>query len=476
MFPVAARLFLIFVFFAPPSAAAPLTMADATRLAVERSPEVRAAAARRDAAKLDEPLLLSNLDPKLGAAYVYQDDRSPRSQPLFQGVRSRLERWETGLSQTTLLGTEARMVWRNERLVNPSAFRPLDPTVDSRLSLELKQRLLRYFWGRPDIARRTRARSGAAAAEADHASARNGAAAAAAAAVVELRAAQRLVAIREDAVADASLLLKRTEEKGRYGTAEASDRLQAQASLELAQTELLLAASARERARHALSAALREEGPAAALEVSTAAVEGLPAEDALPADEAALLAARPDVEAARRRRDALTWSARVTRLDTMPDLSLDAAYAFAGLDATYNRSWREMSAWRHPVASVGASLTVPLGFRQERLTRRQADLAAAAAEAELSGVENAARRAWRDGRETLALSRRRLAAARRLAAIQTDKLAAGESDFRSGRATTDLLVRFQQDLRGAKAELVRAEADEALALVELARQAGRLGE
>lgn len=134
-----------------------------------------------------------------------------------------------------------------------------------------------------------------------------------------------------------------------------------------------------------------------------------------------------------------------------------------------------MRGWRHPVAAVGLSVVVPLTFRQERLTRRQAALALSTAEAELAGAENAARRAWRDGRETLALSRRRLDAARRLEAIESDKLAAGLSDFRSGRATTDLLVRFLQDLRRARAELVRAEADEALALLELARQAGLAG-
>jgi outer membrane protein TolC len=209
--------------------------------------------------------------------------------------------------------------------------------------------------------------------------------------------------------------------------------------------------------------------------VSTAAPQGLPEEAALPADEAAALAARPDVEAARRRRDNLKWSARVARLDTLPDLSLDASYAFAGLDSTYRASWRDMSGWRHPVASVGASITVPLTFRLERLTRRQADLALAAAEAELAAAETSARRAWRDGLENLRLSRRRLEAARRLAKVETEKLAAGERDFRSGRVATDLLVRFQQDLRRARAELVRAEADEALARVELGRQAGTIG-
>ncbi len=465
----------LLLLLAAPAAAAPLTPADAMRLAVERSPAAAAARARRDAAALEEPLLLSNLDPKVLGSYRYEDDRSPRTAPAFQGTRSRLERWETGFSQTTLLGTEAKVVWRGERLVNPSAFRPVDPTVDSRMALELRQRLLRYFWGRPDVARRSRARASTAAAESDWVLARSGAAAAAASAVVELAAAQRLLAIREEAVSDARLLLKRTEEKSRYGTAEASDKLQAQAALESAETELVLALSARERARHALSSAVRDEGPASALEASTSAAAGLPSEAALPADEGAALAARPDVAASRQRRESLRWAARVAKLDTLPDLSVDASYALAGLDSSWKGAWNDMRSWRHPVAAVGASVSIPLTFRQERLTRRQAALALAAAEAETTAVETEALRAWRDARELLSIARRRRAAALRLSEIESAKLKAGESDFRSGRATTDLLVRFQQDLRRAKAELVRAEADEALALVELARQAGLAG-
>ena len=466
---------LAFLILGASAAAAPITLPEAMRLAVERSPEAAAARARRDSAALEEPLLLSNLDPKVLGSFSYQDDRAPRTAPAFQGARARTERWEAGLSQTTLLGTEAKLAWRGERLVNPSAFRPVDPTVDSRLALELRQRLLRYFWGRPDVARRSRARAGASAAAADFSQARSAAAAAAAAAVVELRAAQQLQDIRERSVADARLLLARTEEKRRYGTAEASDKLQAQAAVEAAETELLLALSARERARHALAAALREEGPAGAIEVSSAPLSGLPAEQALPASEAEALASRPDLDAFRSRRDALSWAARVARLDTLPDLTLDASYAFGGLDSGYGGAWRDMRGWRHPVAAVGMSVVVPLTFRQERLTRRQAALAFLAAEAELAAAETAARRAWRDGRELLDLSRRRLAAARRLEGIERDKLSAGETDFRSGRATTDLLVRFQQDLRRARAELVRAEADEALAVIDLARQAGVIG-
>ena len=467
-----AAFLLLFLSF--PAAAETLTLEDAMRRAVERSPEAVAARARRDSAALEEPFLLSNLDPKVFGSFRYEDDRSPRTLPAFQGSRSRLERWETGLSQYTLIGTQAKVAWRAERLVNPSAFRPVDPTVDSRLALELKQGLLRNFWGRPDKARRARARAGTAAAEADFSLARAAAAGAAASSVIELRAARQLIAIREEAVADARLLLKRTEEKRKYGAAEDTDRLQARASFEAAETELLLALSAAERARHALAAALRADSPAE-LDASTGPLRGLPADADLPADEAEALAYRPELDAARRRRDAFASSARLARLDALPDLSLDASYIFAGLDSRTRAAWKDMTTWRHPVAAIGASVSVPLGFWQERLARKRADLALKEAEALLAGAENEARRAWRDGRETLRLARKRLAAAATLEDVERLKMRAGESDFRSGRATTDLIVRFHQDLRRARAERVRAEADAALAAVDLARQLGRLG-
>ncbi|MBI4371747.1 MAG: TolC family protein [Elusimicrobia bacterium] len=467
------RALLLLLLAAP--AAAELSFEEAVRRALERSPQARAAAARRDELALEEPLLLSSLDPKLGASYSYRDDRAPRAAPTFEGGRLRAERWEAGLSQTTLLGTQARLAWVNERVANPSLFRTLDPSAGSRLSLELRQSLLRYFWGRPDKARRAHARRGLDAAEEDLRSARAAAAAAAAGAWLELRAARLLIALHEEGREDAGRLLARTQEKRLYGTAEESELLQARASLETAETELLLAGSALERARHALAAALREEGPPAALSASTGPLVGLPAEAARTDGAEEALPPRPDVEAARRRRDALAWEARIARLDGLPELSLDSSYSFAGLDARYRGAWSDLSTWRHPVAAAGASLSVPLGFRKERITRRQAELRLEAAQADVARAETEARRAWRDAREGLSLARRRLAAARRLALLERGKLSAGQADFRRGRATTDLLVRFQQDLRRAQAELVRAETDEALALVELARQAGTLG-
>lgn len=442
------------------------------RAAVAASPEVSAAARRRDEAALDEPMLLANLDTKAVASYSYADDRRPRAAPVFEGSRAKVDRWEAGLTQTTLLGTEAKLAFRNEKLVNATAFRPLNPTVDSRLVLEFKQRLLRYFWGRPDIARRSRARLGLAAAEAGLERARADAVVLAARTYLELSYAEGLVVIRDAGVEDAKRLLTKYEERRRYGMAEESDLLQAKTSLELQEIERLVARSLLERAKVALAAALSSSSPAS--ELKTGSVDYLPDAALMKMPEESALAARPEVVLARRQAEALGWAARVTRLDTLPDLSLDGSYSFAGLDTGYRNAWSDMAGWRHPVAAVGLNIAVPLGFRMERLTRRQADLRQAQAQAEARAAETFARRQWRDAREALTLASSRTAAVRRLVELERRKFSSAQEDFKRGRASTDLLLRFQQDIRRAEAELLRAETDEKIGLFELARAGGAL--
>lgn len=459
---------LLVLLAAAARAAEPLTLRSAVALALERSPEVAAAKARAAEAALEEPVLLANTDPYLEGGYSLTEDRLPRAQPLFEGQRAKVERWNAGLTGNTLLGTEARLSLSNERISNPTPFRAIDPSAFSRLTLDVRQRLLRYFWGRPDKARRGRARKNAAAAADRLRDAGERAAAGAARAYLDLSFAARQQKVKQASVEDAERLLGKYEEKRRYGLAEESDLMQARASLEAQRAELMAADSQLERARHALAAVLQSEEP-----LEAGSPEGAPAEASVAEDEA--LARRPDVAAARAAAESATWDARVARLDTLPDVSFVGSYGFGGLaQSRYSSSLDRMSSWDNPIYTAGAQVSVPLAWRRERLTRRAADLRLAAAQAELLRAETAARRDLRDSAEGLRLARRRLDAVRRLLDVERKKFAAEEANFKRGRSSTDLLLRFQQDIRRAEIEAARAETDEAFALVELARAQGRL--
>ncbi|MBI2363374.1 MAG: TolC family protein, partial [Elusimicrobia bacterium] len=177
----------------------------------------------------------------------------------------------------------------------------------------------RYFWGRPDKARRGRARSGVVQARELRRRAETETAAGALRALVELDFAARQVGVKEAAVADAERLLAKQRDKRGYGLVEASDLLQAEASLEGRRTELALARSALERARSAFVHAAHGSDPApAAGELA-----------GIPDGAAAGLARRPDLAAARAAREAAEWAERAEFLDTLPDVQLSGSYAAA---------------------------------------------------------------------------------------------------------------------------------------------------
>lgn len=460
------------VFGSAPAQAAPLTLAEAVNEALARSPDAEGARQRLREASLEEPLILSELDPQLVSGYSASDDQAPRAMPTFEGRRSQLERWNAGINQKTLLGTQMRLEYANSRLANPAAFRVLDPSVDSRLSIDLSQPLLRYFWGRPDVARRGRARASTAAAENQLRLALERAAAEAARAFLELHFALRFASIKEDGVAAAQKLLAKYQEKTGYGLAEESDLLQAKASLEVQRTELLIAQSQIERATNALRAALGRKDESGRLEL--AAPEGLPDGAALSVSEADALGKRPDVAASRRMTESLEWAARIQRLDTLPELTLNASYAFAGLDRRSSAAWDDMTGFDHPVKAAGINLIVPLTFKKERLLRKRADHQLGAAKADQLRLETAALKEIRDARDLHALAKQRLEAGRRLTQLERAKYKAEEANFRRGKSSTDLLIRFQLDIQRAESELLRAEIDEAAARIELARASGSL--
>jgi outer membrane protein TolC len=458
------------------SASEALGFEAAAREALAASAAVARAAAQAGLAALEEPALLAETDTQLFGAYGRSTDRSPRHMPSFQGTYSKTETFRTGILQRTLTGMEASLAWDNQRLRNPSLARPLDPTADSRVSLEVRQPLLRYFWGRPDRARRGRFRAGAEAAANELLRVQTEVAVGVGKAYFQFYGAREAVEINRAAVKTAETLVRTYKEKRRYGLVEDSDLAQAEALLEAQRIEVNLAEAEADRAGNALAAALHRQGAAGA---DLPPLGGLP-DLAVPAPDPSLaeraVTARPETRAASARRQAAEWAARTARLDALPDLAVTGGYAWAGLDRDYPGAWDDMKTGDHPVKSAGVSLTVPLLFRKERIARRSAEILAEAARREEAEAVQKVREDVRTAAAALSAARDRVAARERLMEIETRKLRAEEENFRRGRSSTDLIVRFQQDLSRARLLLVRARVEESAARLDWARSLGMVRE
>ncbi len=119
-------------------------------------------------------------------------------------------------------------------------------------------------------------------------------------------------------------------------------------------------------------------------------------------------------------------------------------------------------------------MAVPLFFRREKVRRREAESQLAAARAERDFLRQTIERETRVAWERLRLARARTQAARRLRDIQKAKRDAEERQFARGRSTTDLVIRFQNDLRQAEKRTLQAQVDETVSRVLLDLAMGTL--
>ncbi len=453
-----------------------LTLPQAVALALGQSPQVKRGEEELWLARLEEPGLLALSDPVFSARAGIQGDRGPRSAPVIQGASSDAQILDLTVRQNWLTGTDAQISFKTQRLDNAAIFRPLNPTIDSSLSLNIRQPLLKNFWGRPDVAKRRQARSRVLAAEERLKRLKEEIAAQTTLSYVECLAANEAADIRNSALADAKRLYEKYQEKSRYGLIDASDLLQVRVSVRTHDMELKMAQSLAAQAQTALKTAIYNTNGAE----FTGALEW-PAPAPVTENEIenpnilqTAFAKRGDYQAARHELERASWFERVERLGTLPDLSAVASYASAGLDARTWRSWSDAASFEHQIMTAGLELQIPFGFKHEGLRRREAGLRLEMARSELRRLEKKIGKEIADARERRRLARTRLDDYRELLDLERSKLEAAEKDFRRGRADTDLLIRFQEDIHRTKALLSRARADEILTAFEVRLALGDL--
>ncbi len=458
-----------------------LTLDDSMRIAVERSPEVRRAQADAALAGLDEPGLRALLDPEVSAGWVHVDDRSPQLIPAFLGTRTVRDSLTGGLLQRTLIGTELGLKFQSNRAdlagTDPR-FLATNPAIAMSLGLEVRQPILKNFWGRPDRARIAQARSGAEAARLRLGRVREEVAARAGEAFLEYLAVDQEQPLRHEAVADAARLLARIAQKRRDGFAEDSDVAQAEAHLELRRLEADAASAQRSLARLRLLAALSKTGEVAPTTEVSARAPDIADAPAVPVDEVEdtlrrALAARKDLAAVKAREKAVESKRRVAVLQKLPSVGLLGSIGYAGLSDAYGASFSDLGGFGHRVYAAGVQASVPLGSRRERIPVQAIDSELEAVRAERAAMEERIRLEVQAALEQAAFARRRAEAAGRLVELSQNKLSAEEKNYARGRSSTEILIRFAEEVRQARREQLRARVDLARTALALRLASGR---
>jgi outer membrane protein TolC len=152
-------------------------------------------------------------------------------------------------------------------------------------------------------------------------------------------------------------------------------------------------------------------------------------------------------------------SARLTRNQLLPDLSLTASLSTNGAGGRYGGDVSELGSSHFVSYSVGAILTVPLGNRAAESSYVKAKLGVDQARTSVKQLELQIIQQVREGVRRIEADAKRIEANRAARALAEEQLRVEQRRLEAGVTTTFNVLSFQRDLAVAQANEIRAIAD-----------------
>ena len=455
-------------------AAGVFTLEQAWTLSLQSDPAIERLQAQAELARLEEAALLAETDPEFFGAYQTIEDKSPNPAPAIFGSKTETSMVSGGVRGKLLTATQGSLVFKSEETDNNSIFRTINPMTISSLNLEVRQPLLKHFWGRPDKALRRAARHRHQAALAALMRSKEAVAVRTASYYLDCYLGSKAIELKDQARQEAAKLLSKQKEKQGYGIVERSDVLQAETSLALRDLESTQAKDARDLACAQLAITLGSKTP---MPIDSLVLPDLPENGLVRAREELLASAlqdRYDAKAAALSTEAQRQDLRSTKLENLPDLSVMASLGYAGLDASRAASLKALDDYNKNVFTAGISFSIPFAHARERTRKKGALQRLALAQAALADTQRTIVQEVSAALYTLEMARHKKQAAADILDLQRRKYAEEEKNFQRARSTTDMLIRFQLDVNDAQALTLAASVEEAKALISLAAATGKL--
>jgi len=437
--------------------------------------------------------------PTLTGDYGYNNSTNQSTSQLDGGARTTTERhsFNTGVQQTVpWYGGRMGLTFSNSRTSTDNAFSTLNPSYQSRVSLNYTQPLLSGLkTDNQRTALQTQEMQGTIAELQLTGRVDN---------ITEqvrqlywgLRAAIEQIEIQRRSLAQAQQLLADNQVRVRLGTMAQIQVVQAEAQVAGAE-QALLNAEIQWRNQELAFKSLLISGASDPLLYQTVNPVDFPTLQDQNVDiEAAIqraLSERTDIREAREDRRVAELDLEVTENNRLPDLNLTASYSLLGVGGTeYSRSGlggapvlvnrggyvdglNQISAFDVPTWNVGLSFSYPVGMRSAKANLERARLQMEQRDLAIRSQELAIVTEVTDAGLAVTDTRLQLAAATRSRELSEQSAAAEVTRFNAGAATNFEVVTAQDDLTSARLSELRALINHINAIAEFERvqRAGR---
>lgn len=395
-----------------------------------------------------------------------------------QASSSEFRRWRAGATRNFSTGTEITLEGDLSRSASDASFRTQALDYNAVFSLEVRQPLMRGLRRSANLALLRSAEAGARAASQQLRAAALNVLAATESRYWDLAYAVAQRTFRESSRAVAEALLEEAEERRRVGLGTDLEVLEARSALAARREDIIVAeadVAAAEDALLVLMGQLEETAPG---EISYA-VADLPTSWSEPRPFANVwrdaLEIAPQLQAQEMRIAQSEYDVLRNRDSLRPNLDLFVTADLLGRDgenapnAIDAATEEQGHAW-----SVGASFSMPWGYRGEKARLRQARARQQQAELRYYDVRQELLRDVRQAWRNVVTGGERLAAAEASLRLQEETFAQRRAEYEAGLSTLRRVEEAQRDLDIAQLRYLVAARDLAVAEIALARLDGRL--
>ena len=157
-----------------------------------------------------------------------------------------------------------------------------------------------------------------------------------------------------------------------------------------------------------------------------------------------------------------------------PQVDLNASFAKNGINSGYKDAWKEISKDNHSEWYVGVNIDFSLERRKEKAQYNKAKLNKAKAIVVIKRVERLIFKDINNSVTELNIISTQVDTNRKIVRLQEQKLKAEQRRLRYGRSSSDVIIRFQNDLLNARLGLANSLFSYRLALINLQRNKNTL--
>lgn len=429
-----------------------LSAADVERIALDQSYSVKQTWLASDAAQQNIMESKGIFDTNLGADVSYQLDDSAKPSPIYGG---RIDTLIAGVSASKKLpsGTEVGVGLAQERVkyndaltINGNPVFPPNALYEPIISFSLSQPVMKNVGGYQDRRQVKSAELGALAAELSAQRQVETLVYGALSDYWNLVVVRRLIEARIKSVQFARQFLATTDEEFKLGTAEETDVLAARANVLVRDDELR---GLREVER-AWEESLRTKlamGPG----VSIVNVEREPPLIKLGGTIASRIAGaletRRDYQASKRELELREVELAVAKNERWPSMDLYSTLELNEIRGSMSSAWSSVNS---PNWKVGMQFSMPLENRVARAGKNRADIGKASAIVALKDLENRIANSVARHVKEVNARKKIITQSRRAVSLQREKLKQENEKYGMGRSTSDLIVRYQDDVVAAE--------------------------